>query len=124
MNAHQNAKTTLHIRELIVARRHEGWSASEIAEALDVSVRTVFKWLRRFREAGRAGLLDGPCAASRLANRLANPLIEKIASLRRERMTGARAPAQAAALDRGGLAQAPWDGASVAHRAEAARGAT
>lgn len=79
MNAHKNARTTPHIRELIVARRQDGWSAAEIAEAIGVSVRTVYKWLRRFHEAGRAGLANGRSAAARIANRLADVLIVEIA---------------------------------------------
>jgi transposase InsO family protein len=90
VNPHKNARTTLYIRELIVVRRQDGWSAAEIAEAIGVSVRTVYKWLARFREAGRAGLFNGQSAAGRIANRMADALIVEIARLRRERrLTGA-----------------------------------
>jgi transposase InsO family protein len=72
----------------MAVRSAEGWTAAEIAEAFGVSVRTVRKWLKRFRKAGRAGLQNGPSAAGRIANRLSDALIEKIARLRRERMSG------------------------------------
>jgi len=66
------------------ARRREGWSVREIAEAAGVSVRTTYKWL------GRDSAQDRPSRAKRLANRLAEPVIAEIARLRREHhLTGA-----------------------------------
>lgn len=56
--SHRNARTTVYARELIVERSAAGWPAARIAEQLGVSRDTVYKWLRRFREEGRAGLLD------------------------------------------------------------------
>ena len=47
VNAHKNARTKPYVRELMAARRAEGWSAAEIAEAAGVSTRTVHKWLAR-----------------------------------------------------------------------------
>ena len=44
MNAHKNARTTPHIRELIVARREAGWPVEQIAVAIGVSRRTVYLW--------------------------------------------------------------------------------
>jgi transposase InsO family protein len=83
VNAHKNARTTPYVRELMAARRREGWSAGEIAEAAGVSARTVYKWF------GRNSLENLSSRARRVANRLADPLITEIASLRRQRMTGA-----------------------------------
>jgi transposase InsO family protein len=79
VNAHKNARTTPYVRELMAARRAEGWPAAEIAEAAGVSVRTVYKWLARKTAETRSS------RARRLANRLSAPLIEEIARLRRER---------------------------------------
>lgn len=57
--AHANAKLTVHGRRLIVSRViDEGWSPATTAEAAGVSRATVYKWLRRFRDEGEAGLAD------------------------------------------------------------------
>jgi transposase InsO family protein len=83
VNAHKNARTTPHIRELMAARRAEGWPVSEIAEAIGVSARTVYKWLARETSENRSS------RARRIANRLPDPLIAEIVRLRRQRMTAA-----------------------------------
>ena len=51
-NPHNNARTCLYSREQIVIRHQQGEKAKDIAAAFGISVRTVFKWLRRFREGG------------------------------------------------------------------------
>jgi transposase InsO family protein len=56
--AHPKARTTVYARLLIVQRYAAGTPAAVIAEQLGVSVATVFKWLRRFRDEGLAGLAD------------------------------------------------------------------
>lgn len=57
MNTHQNARLTIHGRALLVTRILEhGLRPEEAAQAMGVSVRTAYKWLARYREAGRAGL--------------------------------------------------------------------
>jgi len=90
VNAHKNARTTPHIRELMAARFAAGWPPSEIGDAVGVSVRTVYKWLGRHRQGGAAALRDARSAPARVANRLAEPVIAEIARLRRERrLTGA-----------------------------------
>ncbi len=90
MNAHHNARTTPHIRELMAARFSAGWPADEIAEAIGVSVRTVYKWLERHRRGGADALHNARSAPARVANRLADPTIAEIARLRRDRrLTGA-----------------------------------
>ena len=52
-NPHHSARLTVHSREQIVARVLSGQSAMEVASAFAVSVRTVRKWLARFRAGGR-----------------------------------------------------------------------
>ena len=60
MKLHRNAKSTPTSRFLLVRRvMYEGWSYAEAAEGANVSVRTVAKWVRRFKDAGVAGLEDG-----------------------------------------------------------------
>ncbi len=104
MNAHQNARTTLYIRELMAARFDAGWSVNEIAEAVGVSVRTVYKWLERHRRGGPAALHNAGSAPARVANRLADPMIAEIARLRRERRLTAAAIARRMRLARSTVA--------------------
>jgi len=59
MKLHRNAKSTPSSRLLLVRRvLFEGWSYPAAAEGAGVSERTVAKWVRRFRQAGIAGLED------------------------------------------------------------------
>jgi transposase InsO family protein len=59
MKLHRNAKSTPSSRLLLVHRvLFEGWTYAAAAEGFAVSVRTVAKWVRRFREGGVAGLED------------------------------------------------------------------
>ena len=89
MRPHPKAKGNLFQRKLFVRRvLEEHWSVAEASEAAGWSERTGFKWLRRYREQGEAGLLDrrsGPCRGPR--NRTAPKTIERILALRRKRMT-------------------------------------
>lgn len=59
MNNHKNARLTPHGRALLVRRILEhGLRPAEAAQAMGVSVRTAYKWLKRFREQGEAGLIN------------------------------------------------------------------
>ena len=59
MKLHRNARTCPKSRELLVTRvLVENWSVSAAAAAAGVSERTVWRWLKRFREEGPAGLAD------------------------------------------------------------------
>ena len=59
MKLHANARTCPGSRRLAVQRvLEEGWTLVAAAEAAGVSVRTLSKWLRRFREEGEQGLFD------------------------------------------------------------------
>jgi transposase InsO family protein len=90
MKLHGNARTCLHGRWLIVERvSAQGWTLARAAEAAGVSVRTVSKWLARFRAEGADGLLDRASAPSLVPGRTAEERVELIAALRRLRMTGA-----------------------------------
>jgi transposase InsO family protein len=67
MRLHGNAKTTPKMRALILTRVAQGWRYQQIAEALDISVRTVAKWVAR----GRHGLLaDGSSRPHRIARQV------------------------------------------------------
>lgn len=59
MNAHKGARLTPYSRALLVKRvTAQGMRAEEAAKAAGVSVRTAYKWLRRFRDEGAAGLMN------------------------------------------------------------------
>jgi transposase InsO family protein len=89
MDVHQNARTTPHSREKIVARAHRGESAREIAAALEICESTVRKWLRRYRTDGRAGLRDRSCRPRRSPAATPPALMAWIERLRRQRWTSA-----------------------------------
>jgi transposase InsO family protein len=90
MKLHGNARTCLHSRRLIVARVvEEGWTLAAAAEAAGVSVRTVSKWLARFRAQGADGLVDRSSAPERVPQRTPEERVELVAALRRLRMTAA-----------------------------------
>jgi len=90
MKLHANARTCPHSRRLAVVRvLEQGWTLAAAAEAAGVSVRTLSKWLRRYREEGEPGLLDRSSAPGRVPSRTSEERVAVIAALRRLRMTGA-----------------------------------
>jgi len=85
---HANARLAPAARRLLVERvRRDGWTVKAATEAAGVSRRTGHKWLRRFREAGDAGLCDRSSRPLRLTRRTAPRLEERIGLLRRRRKT-------------------------------------
>jgi len=73
MKLHRNAKSTPSSRLLLVRRvLFEGWSYPAAAEGAGMSVRTVAKWVKRFRTGGVAGLEDG---SSRPATRASDTAV-------------------------------------------------
>lgn len=56
MNVHRNARTTPYARALIVERHAAGEPVAAIAAAFGISVRTVYKWLARYRSGGMVAL--------------------------------------------------------------------
>lgn len=89
LKLHANARTCPHSRRLAVDRVEQGWTLAAAAEAAGVSVRTVSKWRRRFREQGEQGLIDRCSAPVSVPLRTSEERVAVIASLRRLRMTGA-----------------------------------
>lgn len=85
MKPHANAKSNLHIRQLIVQRATvEGRSPSTVAADFDLSRRTVHKWLRRFREEGLQGLEDRSSTPKTSPKRTPAGLARQIEHLRRK----------------------------------------
>ena len=58
MNIHNNARLTPKGREILISRLERGEHPGDVAGAMGVSVRTVYKWRQRFRDDGVAGLKD------------------------------------------------------------------
>ena len=88
MNLHPNAKTTPSSRLLIVQRILEcGWCVEDVAHAHGVSIRTVWKWVSRYRSEGSAGLQDRSCRPTTSPSRTSATKGARIEKLRRERNT-------------------------------------
>ena len=83
MNAHSNARTTPYARALIVERHAAGEPVAAIASAFGISIRTVYKWLKRHREGGRAALINGASAPARPARSIGAWWVEAALQLRR-----------------------------------------
>ncbi len=88
MQLHPNAKTTPWSRREIIRRLERDERAEDVAEALGVSVRTVYKWKRRYRDEGLVGLEDRRCAPHRIRNRTSPARVRRIVELRRKRRSG------------------------------------
>lgn len=89
MNMHKNAKLTPAGREELVRRvLEEGHPADVVGRDMGVSRRTVFKWIRRFRREGRAGLYDRSSRPERTPKRLGQEAVRQIERLRKRRLTG------------------------------------
>ena len=90
MRLHGNARTCLYSRRLLVERvLVQGWTRAQAAEAAGVSVRTVSKWVRRFRLEGDAGLADRSSAPGCVPSRTPSDRVAAITLLRRLRFTAA-----------------------------------
>jgi transposase InsO family protein len=85
MNIHENARLTPHGRAEMVQRVLAGERAARVAQGAGVSVRTVQKWLARYRVAQRSGLRDRSCRPHRLARVTPAAQLAQIAALRRQR---------------------------------------
>lgn len=88
MNIHENARTTPVSRDLLVRRVLElGWAPAEAAGAAGLSVRTAYKWLRRYADEGRAGLRDRASDAHSRPHSLPNEWCDVVVYLRGFRQT-------------------------------------
>src|SRR6266850_6491570 len=63
---HRNAKTTPHMRALLVHRvRTLHWPVTTAAAAAGVAIRTAYKWLARHRQGGVSAPTDEPSQPNR-----------------------------------------------------------
>ena len=88
MKLHRNAKTTPHMRALLVERiRHQQWTPATAASAAGISVRSAYKWLARHRRGGAAALEDRASTPHRQPRRTAPAMTARIVAARYERRT-------------------------------------
>jgi transposase len=87
--AHANARLTEFGRLLLVQRITElGWPPAQAAEALGVSRATAYKWLRRYRALGQAGLADRSSRPHRCPHALTAPQVRRVLAARRRHRQG------------------------------------
>ncbi len=94
MDVHKNAPLTPLGREHMVKMVLSGQTPQATAQAVGVCPRTTRKWVARFQEEGRAGLQDRSSRPKRLRQPTPPEVIERIESLRRQRMPGKEIAAQ------------------------------
>ena len=92
MNIHRSARTCVAGRALLVERiLRQGWTPAGAAAAAGVSVRTAYKWLRRFRLEGSVGLADRSSRPQHSPTQLQLEKAHIVIELRRtKRMTAAK----------------------------------
>lgn len=86
--AHANARTTVYARRLIVDRVLAGHRPGEVAKQLGVSRQTVYKWVRRWRAEGAAGLVDRSSRPHRMPRRTSVETTAAIVAARRAHHAG------------------------------------
>jgi len=88
MNIHSLAKTTPFCRWQLVKRTlGEGQPVRQVAQQFSISPRTVYKWLRRFKDEGFLGLLERSSRPLHSPTRLPQLVVVQIRLLRLKRMT-------------------------------------
>jgi len=92
MDIHKNARLTPHGRERLAKMIVGGQTPQAASEAAGVCPRTGRKWRDRFEQEGLAGLQDRSRRPHRLRKPTPSEVIERIESLRRQRMTARRSP--------------------------------
>jgi transposase InsO family protein len=87
--AHANARLTVFSRQALAERVIvEGWPASEVARHFQVSRSTAYKWVRRYRTEGPAGLLDRSSRPRRSPRALSVEAVRAILEARHFRRYG------------------------------------
>jgi transposase InsO family protein len=85
MNIHKNARLTPRGRELLIWRLERGEHPLDVATAMGASVSTVYKWWRRYRAEGLAGLVDRSSRPNSSPNKTPDEVERKVIALRKDR---------------------------------------
>jgi transposase InsO family protein len=88
MDVHKNARLTPLGRERMVKMVLGGQPPQAVSKAVGVCPGTVRKWVDRYTSEGLAGLYDRSSRPQRLHRPTPQPVIDRIESLRRQRLTG------------------------------------
>jgi transposase InsO family protein len=94
MNIHQNAKLTPAGRERMVMAMQGGQTPQAAARDAGVCPRTARKWLKRFEQEGRSGLLDRSSRPKRVRCPTPPETIARAVELRRQRLPGKQVAVQ------------------------------
>ena len=81
---HRNARLTPVGRRVLVERITAGRPVAHVAAEMGVSRQTAYRWWRRFRAEGEAGLEDRPSRPLHSPKRTSAPAMRKIEQLRRQ----------------------------------------
>lgn len=95
MNVHKNARLTPRGREILNGRLERGEHPLDVATAMGVSAATVYKWRRRYRAEGPAGLQDRSSRPNASPNKTPDDIEAKVIALRKERRIYHRIAAEA-----------------------------
>lgn len=88
MNLHKHARLSPRGRALLVDRiLVHGLRIEEAAHAAGVSVRTAYKWLKRYREEGPVGLVDRSSRPHACPHALPPAIVAQVLEQRRSRQT-------------------------------------
>ena len=94
MDIHKNARLTPFGRERLVKMVLGGQTPEAASEAAGVCPRTARKWVGRYNSEGLSGLQDRSSRPKRLRRPTPQVIVERIESLRRQRMPGKEIAAQ------------------------------
>ncbi len=87
--SHANARLTVHGRMLLVRRILAGHRAADVAHQMGCSRATAYKWLRRYRDEGPAGLDDRPSRPRHCPHRCPDATERQILRARQRHRRGA-----------------------------------
>ncbi|WP_406110941.1 IS481 family transposase [Streptomyces sp. NBC_01003] len=86
--SHRNARLTLHGRRILVDRVCAGRPIAHVAKEMGISRPTAYKWVRRWRAEGEAGLYDRSSRPYATPLRTPPAREEEVCELRRSRKLG------------------------------------
>ena len=85
MNVQKNARLTPRGGEVLVSRLERGEFPGDVGAAMGVNASTVYKWRRRYRAKGLAGLLNRSSRPNASPNRTPDDVEAKVIALRKQR---------------------------------------